>query len=163
MKTQQCFTLKTLNSISRLNRWPLRLFLACLPKTSYRPHYTAGLVVNTDPRQKPGEHWIAMYFPDVRGNEFFDSYGFPPVYYNDDFPRYSKNRGDTVRNKKTLQALTSDFCGFYCIYYLYHRTRGHSLDSIVKTFRVKDRVGNDRYVERFVKQYRRIIVNVVKP
>jgi len=41
-----------------------------LPKSNVR-----GLIVcNTDPHDKPGEHWIAMYIDGDRG-EYFDSFG----------------------------------------------------------------------------------------
>ena len=44
------------------------------------------LVCNTDPSNRPGSHWIAIYVEDGRG-EFFDSFGrrpnatFEPVSY----------------------------------------------------------------------------------
>lgn len=37
-------------------------------------------VVNTDPASKPGEHWVAFYFPACLTDkvEYFDSFGQPP-------------------------------------------------------------------------------------
>ena len=43
--------------------------------------YPAGLISNTDPRDLPGTHWVAMYFTSPGISEFFDSYGFPPEVY----------------------------------------------------------------------------------
>ncbi|GFU88482.1 uncharacterized protein TNCV_3354211 [Trichonephila clavipes] len=41
----------------------------------------AALVVNTDPHDEEGSHWLAMYIQDEKTIEFFDSYGFPPSVY----------------------------------------------------------------------------------
>ena len=27
------------------------------------PTYPSGLIANTDPNNKPGQHWVAMFFP----------------------------------------------------------------------------------------------------
>ena len=38
--------------------------------------YPSALIANTDPCNKPGQHWVAMFFPDEENKEeFFDSYG----------------------------------------------------------------------------------------
>ena len=35
--------------------------------------YPKSLVVNTDPMELPGTHWIAIYFNEQMKGEFFDS------------------------------------------------------------------------------------------
>ena len=41
-----------------------------------------ALVFNTDPHDKPGQHWLAIYGPsDGPLKFFFDSFGMPPSYY----------------------------------------------------------------------------------
>ena len=35
-------------------------------------------VINLDPSHLPGSHWVAV-FCDHSGNEYFDSYGLPPI------------------------------------------------------------------------------------
>ena len=37
--------------------------------------YPKSFVVNTDPVELPGTHWIAIYFNEQMKVEFFDSYG----------------------------------------------------------------------------------------
>ena len=37
--------------------------------------YPKSFVVNTDPMELPGTHWIAIYFNEQMKGEFFDSYG----------------------------------------------------------------------------------------
>jgi hypothetical protein len=44
--------------------------------------YPVAMVCNTDPHDKPGQHWIAMYISDDGIGEYFDSYGQPPFIGN---------------------------------------------------------------------------------
>ena len=62
----------------------------------------AGLIVNTDPFTRPGEHWVCFYFPQTGPAEFFDSLGHTPEHYHPNFknllvasgPTYLYNRID---------------------------------------------------------------------
>ena len=47
--------------------------------------YPKSFVVNTDPMELPGTHWIAIYFNKQMKGEFFDSYGKHPIHYNEHF------------------------------------------------------------------------------
>ena len=48
-------------------------------------HFPCGLIVNTDLISQQGSHWLAMYFADKNVGEFFDSYGYPPEFYRENF------------------------------------------------------------------------------
>ena len=54
-----------------------------LPKTIDK--YPCAIVANTDASGQPGSHWVVFYFPSEQKGEFFNSYGQPPEYYNDEF------------------------------------------------------------------------------
>ena len=43
-----------------------------LPKVIER--FPCGFVANTDPRDKPGKHWVAFYFSSEQKGQFFNSY-----------------------------------------------------------------------------------------
>ena len=47
--------------------------------------YLKSFVVNTDPMELPGTHWIVIYFNEQMKGEFFDSHGKDPNHYNKDF------------------------------------------------------------------------------
>ena len=47
--------------------------------------YPKSFVVNTDPMELPGTHWIAIYFNEQMKGEFIDSYGKHPIHYNKHF------------------------------------------------------------------------------
>ena len=130
------------------------------------PTYPASLIANTDPASQPGEHWIAMYFPDKTKSEFFDSYGFPPSFYSTHFTKYlSQGKKRTGRNKTSLQSLNSFACGYYCLYYLYFRTRGKSMKAIEQSFTPKNKQANDAHVEGLsnITWYLGVVVAVVRP
>ena len=114
--------------------------------------YPAGMIINTDPSHLPGEHWLALYFPSAKEVEFFDSYGFPPVVYGDHFAKALKDK-QVTRNRKSLQSANSNVCGYYCLFFLYHKARGKTIPQIEKVFRNEDRVGNDRLVVQFVRTH----------
>ena len=61
-----------------------------------------GLIVcNTDPHDKPGEHWVAMYFDGERG-EYFDSFGRkPPKLFKDYMNKHCKQ---WIFNERQLQS-----------------------------------------------------------
>lgn len=115
--------------------------------------YPCGYIANTDPSEKPGEHWVAFYFTTPEHGEFFDSYGHPPQFYNKHFLTFiNQNSEHWSFNKKGLQSVMTAVCGEYCIFYLMHRARGVSMNSIVKLFSV-DKLNNDRLVYEFVMKF----------
>ena len=104
------------------------------------------LVSNTDPHDKPGEHWIAMYFDGERG-EYFDSFGRPP---NKLFKDYlNKHCKYWTFNDRQLQSACSRFCGHYCVYYCLLRGSGVDLHKIISSF-TNDTGFNDVIVHGFI-------------
>ena len=78
-----------------------------------------AIVVNTDPHDKPGTHWVCLYAtPPVV--EYFDSYGMKPY-----LPEISNvihhHQSQPVWNPFDYQALNTTVCGQYCVYYLLQR------------------------------------------
>jgi hypothetical protein len=96
----------------------------------YSDDYPYGLVANTDPKGKPGTHWVAFYFPSHRTVEYFDSLGQPPnEHIQKILDRFSKVK---VNNQK-VQALYETSCGPHVIYFLMNRCAGRSFQSILKS------------------------------
>ena len=121
-----------------------------LPTVSVN-HYPASFIVSTDPKSLPGTHWIAIYLEDEEHGEFFDSYGQHPTDYNDYFVNFmNKHTTEWKHNENGLQSAFSNVCGQYCIYYLYYRSRGIPMSSIVNRFSL-NRSLNDLFVYNFVK------------
>lgn len=115
--------------------------------------YPSAYIANVDPSELPGSHWVAMYFNEEGKAEFWDSYGQAPELYSKHFTDFlDRNSYYMIRNRTVLQSLDSSVCGEYCIYYLIHRCRGFSMQTIVNRFSKKKRL-NDSIVYEFVKRH----------
>ena len=114
-----------------------------LPSITIRP---SVIVVNTDPSNKPGRHWICMFFDGDSHGEFFDSFGTPP---NLVFERYmDKQCFAWTFNNRQMQSLVSRFCGHYCIWYCIMKFRRVTLNELVR-MTSNDTGLNDFLVHRF--------------
>ena len=91
--------------------------------------FPSSYIVNTDIAKKKGEHWIALYFESPELCEIFDSYGLQP--FGQIYTFASNNAGCVLYNKMFLQSPFSRVCGLYCIYFLYHKSRGYPLRNIL--------------------------------
>ena len=92
-------------------------------------------ILNTDPSYKRGKHWVAIYMGETP--EFFDSLGRRPEHYNfrDLLVNGSRRRDyGYLYNSKRLQNRNSRVCGEYCIFYVWLRSCGYSIDDIVNRF-----------------------------
>ena len=118
-----------------------------------KPTFPSAYVINSDPSNKPGEHWIAVYFDKKGRGEYFDSYGLPPHVLQLDSYMNCYSSTDWIYNKKPLQALFSSVCGHYCVYFILFRCRGKSLHRIVHNFS-SNLTENDRCVTRFIQSLR---------
>lgn len=99
-----------------------------LPKITQFP---SCLIINTQPRSKQGEHWLACYFDDKKNSYFFDSYGNDPSYYK--LGNFLKTNSNNIFfNNKKIQGILP-YCGFYCIFFLLFVVRG-KLDDFYKPF-----------------------------
>ena len=123
-----------------------------LPKHSdkSRPH---SYIVNTDPHDKPGQHWIALW---TQNNvcEVMDSYALPLDYYSQAQPLrdWLTQWKYVVTNGTSLQGLHSQACGHYALMYLKTRAHGFTLQDFVKNFSDYNRVKNDHHVGELLKQ-----------
>ncbi len=102
-----------------------------------------GVIVNTDKSTGWGKHWIC-YFNNGVFVEFWDSYGRPVDFYDDTLD-YS-----VAVVPRRYQNLWSDVCGQYCVFFLFCRVRGVSIQDIDSHFSESDFCANDNLVRDFV-------------
>ena len=80
-----------------------------------------ALIANTDPHDKPGQHWVAFYRSKTGSLEYFDSFGLPPLV--DDLRKYI-NRGAHSKfsySRIQVQDASAETCGNHCIAFVKHR------------------------------------------
>jgi len=105
------------------------------------------LVVNTDPHNRPGEHWIAIYVDSESKGEFFDSLCQPTPTKFANF--LDKCCASWKTSSRQLQSAASRFCGHYCIFYCVFRSLGFSLNRIESCF-TNDTGVNDVFVHGII-------------
>ena len=69
------------------------------------------LILNSDPNDLPGTHWLALYAPKDGPIELFVSLGLSPI-------NYSLDLLDTLHLGFPLQSPSTFVCGHYCIVYI---------------------------------------------
>ena len=114
-----------------------------IPSPAYiKAHTPCCYVANSDQVGSPGKHWIAFYHSDPNSLDFFDSYGNDPKYFGflltDSFRIH--------HNTRKIQSDLSIICGAYCIFFLLHRNRGQSLETICRNLFYMNRNQVDSYV-----------------
>jgi hypothetical protein len=91
-----------------------------------------GVVLNLDPSNKPGSHWVALYI-DSKGDrsvEYYDSFGRdPPASLMKDLKQMIDKINPNVYlkfkiNKIKQQSVSSDNCGFFAMQFLIDRFNG---------------------------------------
>ena len=113
--------------------------------------YDVCFIVNTDPHDQPGKHWLAFYYDSKnRVLEYFDSFGFPLKLYGTVKSTLSvrKLKIVDINSRNCLQAAESSVCGYYCVLYLHWRMKSKSalskLEKLGKTPSQRDEKAVDR-------------------
>lgn len=110
-------------------------------------------IVNTDTHDKPGKHWVCLYFPYDGPLEFFDSLGKHPKFYSKMFEKFIfSHSSEFIHNNSVLQATSTSTCGHFCLFYCAHRCTGMSMYDILGKFS-DDKLLNDKLVRNFVKYH----------
>jgi hypothetical protein len=111
-----------------------------------RMFYPCGYIINTDVEGSPGKHWIAIYFINKNQADFFDSFGKSLNFYG--IGQLGKGLNITY-SSKVIQHEKSLMCGYYCLYFLYMKSRYYSLKQLQGIF-TEDKTENDCLVFNFV-------------
>ena len=97
----------------------LELDLVAKKKFCGIERFPCEFVASTAPHDKPGKHWVALYFSSEQKGQFFNSYGKPPDYYNETFKHYLDDHVvDWDFNRREMQSVWTNVCGKYCLFYL---------------------------------------------
>jgi hypothetical protein len=111
----------------------------------------ACLVINTDPSNEPGEHWVAVFIDRNGSGEYFDSFGIPPLHEEIlEFLHYNCPQG-WLCNNITFQSIYSETCGMYCVIYLSSKCKGMSFNEFTALFNHSCEL-NDKLAEILYKE-----------
>jgi hypothetical protein len=119
-----------------------------LPKKIKRP---SAYIINTETRDKDGEHWIAIYYNNYGNVEFFDSFGLGPAFYGlEDFLLKTSNK--CFYNTFALQSLNSEYCGYYCVLFVLFKCKKKSFLNFLNHFD-QDTFINDKNIKKLIEQF----------
>jgi hypothetical protein len=119
-----------------------------------------GIIFNTDPDYKPGQHWISMFINIKKGKIFFfDSTGdSPPKEVKDLIKKIIVQGSKLVKpihfkvdsNKGVEHQYGNTECGIYSIFFIVHMLEDKLTEHYLKTHILKD---------KFIEQFRHIYFN----
>ena len=108
--------------------------------------------VNTDEKDKPGSHWLAILTMGCKC-EVFDSYGLPLNWYRPfEAIEWIYEHFETISsNAVSLQEIDGQSCRQYALIYFKYKPKGKSLRDFVSLFKKGDYVHNDHLLGKTVK------------
>ena len=117
-----------------------------------------GMIFNTDPHDKPGEHWISMFINIKKGLiYFFDSVGDKIPDEICELVKKIKTQGLSLKNKIKFKfdqnypvehQYGNTECGIYSIFFIVHMLEDKITEHYLKTHILKD-----EYMSKFRKIY----------
>jgi hypothetical protein len=113
-----------------------------------------GIIFNTDPHNKPGQHWISMFI-NIKKKKilFFDSTGEKPPNEIMSLVNRIKEQGVSLKNKINFKFDSNEGiehqygnteCGIYSIFFIIHMLEDKVTEHYLKTHILKD-----EYMEKF--------------
>jgi Ulp1 family protease len=113
-----------------------------------------GIIFNTDPDYKPGQHWISMFI-NIKKKKifFFDSTGDPPPKEVNELIQKIIQQGNNHVPKIKFEVDSNEGiehqygnteCGIYSIFFIIHMLEDKMTEHYLKTHILKD-----EYMEKF--------------
>lgn len=117
-----------------------------------------GIIFNTDPHDKPGQHWVSMFI-DIKKHtiSFFDSVGSKIPARIMKLVKRIQEQGNNMtpkinmvfdQNYPTEHQYGSTECGIYSLFFIVHRLEDKITEHYLKTHVIKD-----EYMTKFRKIY----------
>jgi Ulp1 family protease len=111
-----------------------------------------GIIFNTDPHNKPGQHWISMFI-NIKKNKifFFDSTGDKPSPQIMALANRIKDQGLGLNPKRKIKFDSNEGiehqygnteCGIYSLYFIVHMLEDKLTEQYLKTHILKDEYMN---------------------
>lgn len=122
--------------------------------------YPFCMIHNLDDSNKEGSHWTATYVDHDAYGFYFDSYGSCPPRRTETY--LNRHCQDFMHSGKVVQSVYSSSCGQHCLYFLYRKANGDSLEEICDSYS-NDLEKNDQIVTDFVNRTFDMNTVVVEP
>ncbi len=136
----------TIYEVLKTDKFSSKTFLGVFARNEIPKNinYPACFIMNTENRNKPGQHWLAIHYNEKGQCYFFDSFGNQPKHHN--LQKYiEKTSKSWTYNKRRVQGF-SEYCGFYCLLF---KTRKQP-EQFFKKFTL-DYIKYDKIIENEIK------------
>lgn len=142
-----------LTNILNTDSFTKRLFLGVYARDEVpiKVKYPSCFIINTHNSNQPGEHWLAFFLNQDGSVEFFDPIGLSPQFYNLDKYLQIISKNKVFYTNQRLQGFGSNYCGVYCVYFLYQRSRGITFNNFYKDF--ENCFENDKFIKKYFKKF----------
>lgn len=113
--------------------------------------YKIGIIFNTDPHYKSGEHWVALYVDLNKGIYYFDSYGMKPpgeiVKLMERLEKQSKKSSHPIESyyNDIRHQYKGSECGMYSMNFIIEFLEGKSFDEIIQNIIDDDMMNQKRF------------------
>lgn len=109
-----------------------------------------AIISNVSKSNSPGTHWVCFFkSKQMNGVDFFDSSGNNVFIYNNYIKKFVRKFTGVKQCKTRLQPLHSNACGLYSLFFLVHRSKGISYESIIQMFSIRKLSENDKIVKKY--------------
>jgi hypothetical protein len=129
-------------------------FLGAFPSNKIPPYAQTGhcFILNTDPANQPGKHWVAVLYTDDQNTEFFCPYGVKSSTYCPAWTKHFLSRAPYLhQNVRMVQDIMSNVCGEHSLMFLHLRLSGVPFkDIITKVYKQNDFCWNDQLCVNFI-------------
>ena len=121
-------------------------------RVPYKAKLPLNIIINTDPSNKPGTHWVCVSIDKNGRGFYFDSFGFPPITPQIlKFIRIRSKNGWSY-NKTQIQNINASTCGNYCVLYIIFRCNNMTNKQFLSVFGRRT-VENDIKMRKIFKNF----------
>ena len=137
---------RQISALLNSNNVVANVFRGVFPRDANVKREVGAYVFNTDKTGEPGTHWVVAIINSDSRNQYFDSYGLPPLF--EEFETFLQP--SYYYNDYCFQQLHTAVCGHYCVYYVTQYARGFTHQQIMELLSHKKQA--DIYVALFIEQ-----------
>ncbi len=119
---------RQISALLNSNNVVANVFRGVFPRDANVKRKVGAYVFNTDKTGEPGTHWVVAIINSDSRNQYFDSYGLPPLF--EEFETFLQP--SYYYNDYCFQQLHTAVCGHYCVYYVTQYARGFTHQQIME-------------------------------
>ncbi len=117
------------------------------PPLNLTKAFPCFIIVNTDPSDRPGEHWVAIFIENSNTASYFCSLGSSPIQPISNF----LNSFNTVNLCiDQWQSNDNDLCGEFALFFADLKCQNFDDKQIANLFDIKNTESNDSIVCQYV-------------